>query len=187
MKTTEDNLILSTSSRKHGTSITQSFDKDCVHKGFYTSGLDSIRSILHSIKNEKWNFSETDDELEGFAYEDADVFRMGACNLFSLALNHENGLSAYELRGTDNRFIHAFCAFKYFEKTVYVDVRGATSDLNEFLDSLYVGCDENLVCVPQNVEMELANLTTDEKYGYEFALEVIRKNPDFYSAEQIEG
>lgn len=171
---------------KHQSTIF-TFDEDCVHKGFYATGVDSIRSHLHSIKNEKWNFSDTDDDLEGFAYEDADAFRMGACNLFSLALNQEFGLPAYELRGANNRFIHAFCAYECFGKKFFVDVRGATNDLNEFLDGLYVWRDEELVYVPQNVEKEMANLTADEKIGYAFALEVVRKNPDFYSAEQIEG
>lgn len=187
MKATDNIQIQSASSGEQAISIPRAIDKDSLHKGFYTFGISSISSMLKAIKNENWNFQDTDDDLDGFAFEDADVFRMGACNLFSLALNQENGLPAFELRDTDNHLIHAFCTFELFETKYYVDVRGATSDLNEFSDGLYMRRNEELVCVPQKVGEELANLTSDEKCGYEFALEVIRKNPDFYSAERIEG
>lgn len=166
-------------------STMQCFGNGHFHKGFYILGNKKLNTALSKIINSKWNFEDIDDDKDGFAYEDADVFRMGSCQLFSLALNQELGLAAYELRNTQNSLIHAFCVFEFLHKKVYVDVRGATTDLKEFLTGLYVDPKEKLFCLPQDVKGEKDNLTADEKIGYEFALEVIRRNPGFYSAENL--
>ena len=163
----------------------QCFGNGHFHKGFYILGIENISAALSEIINPKWNFEDIDNDKDGFAYQNADVFKMGSCHLFSLALSQEFGLPAYELRGAQNRFIHAFCIVEFSKKKVYVDVRGSTTDLREFLTGLYVDPKEKLFCLPQNVKGEKDCLTADEKLGYEFALEVIRRNPSFYSAPNL--
>lgn len=153
------------------------------HKGFYLLDSESISKSIAEIINPKWNFKDIENDHDGFSYEDADVFRMGSCQLFSLALNQTLGLPAYELLSEDNRFIHAFCSFDYLGKQAYVDVRGATTDITEFLSGLYIDFSKKLLCFPQNTTAEIERLTPDEKLGYDFALYVIQKNPSFYSAE----
>lgn len=159
------------------------FGKEHYHKGFYLLESENISKSIAEIKNPKWDFKDFEDGCDGFSYEDADVFRMGSCQLFSLALSQAMGLPAYELRGENDRFIHAFCTFEYINKKAYVDVRGATTDLTEFLTGLYIDFNEKLLCYPQNTTAEIEKLTPDEKLGYDFALYVMQKNPDFYSAE----
>lgn len=58
-------------------------------------------------------FRNEQDELPGFAYEDASVFKMGSCQLFSLALAKRFGYEAIEAIGEDGRLIHAFCRGNY--------------------------------------------------------------------------
>ena len=72
------------------------------YKGYF---INNCEEKLSYIENPEWNFTDEQDEVPGFAYEDASVFRMGSCQLFSLALAKRFGYEAFEAIGEDGRLI----------------------------------------------------------------------------------
>ena len=164
--------------------IVQDMGDGKFHKGFYNLGLDYLQNGLIAIKNPWCNFEDDEDDMPGFVYAYADVFWMGSCQLFSLALHRELGLDAYELRGEDDRLIHAFCKSSFRGIPSYVDVRGETTDFSEFLFRLVIYNKEKVCCVPQDVDNDFLTLTNDEKEGYKFALDIIKCYRGYYGPIQ---
>lgn len=150
-------------------------------KGFYLNDPEDMQTALLNLRNDKWNFQDHENDLPGHAYENADAFLHGSCWLFSLVLHEKTNMDALELRGADNRLIHAFCIFPFGDATAFVDVRGITTDFDEFIFPFFIYPNEKVKFVPQNTAHDYESMTIDEKIGYEFALAVYSKNSTYYS------
>ena len=79
----------------------------------------------NELNSEDFNF------LEEFIIKDFSLldFLHGYCNYFSLALHNTYGYEVMNLYDYDKTLIHSFCIYK----NNYIDVRGITPNLNEFL------------------------------------------------------
>jgi len=77
------------------------------------------------LNSEDYNFLE-EITIKNFSLLD---FLHGYCNYFSLALHNTYGYEVMNLYNYDKTLIHSFCIYK----NNYIDIRGITSNLNEFL------------------------------------------------------
>lgn len=152
-----------------------------LHKGFYSDHPSKTHSSLVELRNPSWNYNDEDDNLPGFTYETADVFLHGSCWLFSIVLQKEVNLPAYEIRGNDNRLIHTFCKTDFYGQNAFVDIRGITTDFNELIAPFCIFPNEKISIASQNVSSDFKNMTDDEKIGYEFALYLYHTNKSIYS------
>ena len=105
----------------------------------------------------------------------------GSCWLFSIVLKNEENFSANEIRGNNDRLIYTFCHTIFCGQDEYVDIRGITTDFNEFVAPFYIYRNEKISIVPQDVVNDFEMMTDDEKYGYEFAVFLYNKNKEYYS------
>ena len=97
-------------------------DNRILYKGFYADHSGKTHSALIEFRNPRWNYSDEDDELLEFSYDTADVFLHGSCWLFSMVLQKEANLPAYEIIGNDNRLIHTFCTADFNGQTAFADI-----------------------------------------------------------------
>lgn len=77
------------------------------------------------LNSEDYNFLE-EITIKNFSLLD---FLHGYCNYFSLVLHNKYGYEVMNLYDYDKTLIHSFCIYN----NNYIDVRGITSNLNEFL------------------------------------------------------
>ena len=61
------------------------------------------------------------------------MFLHGICDIFAEALHRKYGYELHQVNDEGNYLVHAFCTAKKNGKTVYVDVRGMTTDYEEFI------------------------------------------------------
>ena len=161
---------------------------DCIHfhTGYHTGPSETyaeMSSILSQVKNDDFT-DNSDVELDRYNfYKDASIFLQGACHLFSLALHQEFGFEAYRIRF--ERSIHYFCISTYNGRKVYIDIRGATTNFQEFVSGTML---PNRACsdyefTPQNIE-EDAKLEDEDDYfaeeGLAFAKKLIQEHPEHY-------
>ena len=149
------------------------------HNGHYLSA--NIDQSLTEIRNSKYSEIKSDDEATiDYHYETADIFLHGSCQLFSLALHKSFGYNAYKITWK-GRHIHYFCMIDLGKHKIYIDVRGMTTDFNEFVLTFCPGLLHSPYSIePQNIaEDEILNDEGDVT-GYAFANEIIERYPSFY-------
>lgn len=61
-------------------------------------------------------------------------FLHGFCTVFAYVLHKEFGYKIYSIYDEDGTIVHAYCVVPNGEETVYVDVRGCTTDFVLFMD-----------------------------------------------------
>ena len=144
------------------------------HNGYYLSG----ENELYDLINPEWDFDDEQDEMPGFAYEDAHIFKMGSCQLFSVALHQIFGYVPYEVKGQDDRLIHAFCIGDFFGQKAFIDVRGITTNWSEFWTGFTVRPEEVIRMEKQQLDTD--QLNEDEAFGYRFACWIIENNKNCY-------
>lgn len=151
---------------------------DHIHKGFYKNG-DVVKSLA-AITYETIMGSAPD---EDGVYSDAAVFLMGSCQLFSYALMNAFGYIPYEIRDNSNN-IHCFCQSKYQGKRVYIDVRGITSDFDEFLRTSCISHSGEITIIRQGVsKADLFPAEWDEDFGLPFARRIVKEYSAHYTVE----
>ena len=91
----------------------------------------SIKDYLGTDKN----ITElVDNNNSDFVLDNADIFRQGVCQLFAYALNKKYKYPVFKI--TVNGAFHIFC--KAEDGKFYIDVRGITSDFDEFIKGINV-------------------------------------------------
>ncbi|WP_027438486.1 hypothetical protein [Lachnospira multipara] len=112
-----------------------------------------------------------------YQYSDGLIFLNASCNLFAKALHEIFGYEVYEVSGSGN---HWYCKTQYNNKTLYIDVRGATSDFAAFSKRYgFIKSETNPDQVPQT---DLS--FSDEPWrdtGYLFACSIIADHEEYYS------
>ena len=154
------------------------------HNGHYLST--NIDQSLTEIRNGKYNeINCGDEDAVDYRYETSDVFLHGSCQLFSLALHKRFGYDAYKITW-DGKHIHYFCMIDFGKTKIYVDVRGMTTNFDEFVATFYPG----LLHIPYSIEPQ--DITEDEDLsaegditGYAFANEIIERYPNYYCLPRI--
>jgi len=127
---------------------------------------------LKGIANPEITESMVKDDEDGRGvFETADVFRMGRCDIFSIALNREFGYAAYKIGETEDGLTHSFCVTFVESRMLFVDVRGMTTDLNQFCSGFSFKTGD--VLTRQDVEREYRQLEDAEQFGYRFAMRII--------------
>ena len=153
----------------------------------FESGVYLFRNIppedfLADIRNPMWSIDLNE---ECGQYNDASIFLQGACHLFAYVLNEQLGYTIFEIRY--GRCCHYFAHAETNGESIYVDVRGGTSDWLQFLSGLKYFPDSTNVIkreVPSNEiceELKKCKANGPETFGYRFAVHVIEKLAVFYT------
>lgn len=146
------------------------------HTGFYENGIENIKKELLEIKS-------SGDSVEILknsecVYYSAEDFLHGICHIFAYALHQKFGYDILELKSNSGSTVHWCCISNYNGKEIYIDVRGVTSDFDEFLFEFYPEIREdfskNIIKNLTNYEIEL------EKNELKFANEIIEKYYNYY-------
>ncbi len=155
------------------------FGKGYFHKGHYLSAnpCSSLKRIGNPYYSESLKNKDGDDI--GDYFSNAYVLLDGACYTFAYALHQELHYEVFEFRCGDS--LHAFCKSTYKEQDVYIDARGATTSLKEFL--FWIGHsteDDYRICPYDDIEEDGVLDDDVKKMLYEFAITIIRIDEDDY-------
>ena len=144
--------------------------------GFYINKKEDVINILQKIKSNK-PVNNSDN-----IYYNAHLFLHGICHVFAYALHLKYGYQILELKNETGSMVHWCCISKYKGKKVYIDVRGITSDYNEFIDEFQPDIGERPI---QNIITNLNNY--EDEWDAEqlvFANEIISKYKHYYLFNQ---
>ncbi len=152
-----------------------------ISTGYYLKGYHKLRCIENKQYEEinLENFEDGDNP-----YDDAWIFLHGSCQLFALALQRKYGYLAVNLQINGNSNAHYFCQSSYKGKTVYIDVRGITTDLNDVI-SEFIYKDYDYKIIKYNFGEE--RLSKADEHGLKFAEQIIEDNPEFYDVNRLES
>ena len=98
-----------------------------MHTGFYLE-LDQCRK-----KDPEADFDFLEEEYAGTSIN-ALTFLHGYCNSFACELSKIYGYRIEEIRNYDNMLVHAYCIGNLNGKVAYIDIRGITTDAEEFFE-----------------------------------------------------
>ena len=127
---------------------------------------------LAGIVNPEITESMVEDDEDGRGvFETADVFRMGRCDIFSIALSREFGYAAYKIGETEDGLTHSFCVTFVENQMLFVDIRGMTTDLEQFCSGFVF--ETGAVLTRQDIEKEYRQLDDAGRFGYRFAERII--------------
>lgn len=133
-----------------------------------------LRKSLSQVKNSLLN----NDELSECPYDAADIFLQGSCQMFSLVLNREFHYPAYKI--SFGRSFHCFCMEIKNGVKIYIDVRGATDDFEEFIRDTYLPNNAQYIIELQNLEEDSKLQEEYDEIGMAFAQEIVTKYRDYY-------
>lgn len=148
-------------------------NNDNFHKGFYENGKENIRTQLLKIEdsNSKEEFKRIN------CCYNAEMFLHGICHIFAFALHQEFGYDIFELESGTT--VHWCCISDYNGKEIYIDVRGATTDFDEFWWEFQTDIGKN---PSRNKIINLTDFADEwEEVELKFANEIITKYYNYYS------
>lgn len=154
------------------------------HNGYFAEAINrrtSIEGLLNTILFDDCFISEKEDDWEKSEcpYRNANDFLHGSCDIFSVVLNNIYGYSVYEVVGENGTSIHWFTIKKVHGRTFYIDVRGATTDKEEFF-SEYKGAMNSSFTIEQRTGDELVVLDRWAETGRMFAHYIISLSNGIY-------
>lgn len=153
-------------------------EKIVLCSGFYASYNINAEQVLCNIECESVLNIDEWKELE-HPYQQLSIFLKGSCQLFALALNKKYGYPVYEITQMD-RVIHCFCIKEYNHQKMYIDIRGATSDFEEFMLGVnMIEGKEYSLRLRRSQEDETLNGEWDD-IGYALAQATIEKFSEYY-------
>lgn len=125
---------------------------------------------------------------DGNSYCTAGDFLTGSCQLFALTLHRKFGYTVYEIiRKKDlndpdkDSLVHAFCKFQYDGIDLYVDVRGITSEYDNFMKGVILPENEACAVRPRDLKKDNADLSETDIWATCFAAYIIDQHPEYYS------
>lgn len=159
--------------------MTSQTNNNYFHKGFYENGKDNIRTQLEKIRsiNPAKVFKNGD-----CIYYEANNFLHGICHIFAYVLHQKFGYDILELRSQSGTMVHWCCISEYSGKEIYIDVRGATTDYDEFLWEFQ----PDIGKAPSKTKItDLADYWEEwkEEEQLKFADEIITKYYNYYSLD----
>ena len=130
------------------------------------------------------NFSEIvyDDTYETCPYVSADDFLMGSCELFALALHYKYGYDVFEIV-SGGKMVHTFCIGDEFK--AFIDVRGITSNINDFMDGVMISSGTDYGIRPRDISEDQRLSNEWDSLAMEFANAIINRHPDYYDVALI--
>ena len=141
-------------------------------------------NCLKGIENPEITEIMVEDDEDGRGvFVTADVFRMGRCDIFSIALSKEFGYAAYKIGETEEGLTHSFCITFVGNHVLFVDVRGMTTDLKQFCSGFTFKTGG--VLTRQDVEREYCQLDDAGRFGYRFAEWIIGKYRSRYDSSRF--
>lgn len=146
------------------------------HKGFYENSKENSKSQFRKIINE-----DLTKELEDMdcIYYNAEIFLHGICHIFAYALQQRFGYDILEIKSKSGTTVHWCCSSIYDQKVAYIDVRGITTDYDEFLLEFQPLIGEN---PSKNKIVDSMDYEDEwEPAGLKFANKIITKYYEYYS------
>lgn len=98
------------------------------HNGFYLDKESLIRELGEQID---FGFLGNEPKCKNFGPDD---FLHGYCDIFACMLHDKYGYPIEKIIDEDGLLIHAYCVCKQYNRTLYMDIRGATDNWEEFLE-----------------------------------------------------
>ena len=149
----------------------------CMETGFFRIGKEK----LQMLKNRNYDEDSIDFNGDWNPYEDADIFLSGSCQLFALELHNRYGYQGLNLQTPANKNCHFFCTTTVGGKTVYIDVRGITDNIEKLIAGYAVN---GYKIVEYNFEDE-KNLSAADMHGVAFAKQIIDDNEGYYNIKKL--
>ena len=151
------------------------------HCGFFEQAKNNyeIKSLLKQIPFEECYLVPTNENLDENPFTDATACLMGCCHAFSYALHLRFGYERYEILNKSGNIIHSFAQASYKGKTAYIDVRGITTDTDEFFEEFRTAIDTANPPSPKPAEP----VSIDEEWFQSalfFSFALIDTHPEFY-------
>ena len=146
-----------------------------IHRGFYLNQNKDFLSQLSEIRSKNpANISNNDT-----VYYNAYLFLHGLCHVFAYVLHQKYGYDILELKNKSESMVHWCCITTYKGQNIYIDIRGITSDFDEFIMEFQPDIGNN------PVRRIVTNLDDyDDEWENEqllFANEIILKYENYYS------
>lgn len=157
--------------------LMRKFGDGQLHNGHYVNMC--VEDSLKAISFDDFNIILTDDEDDNpYIWDTSHIFLKGSCDIFALALHKLFGYETYEIKNQSNgNLIHCYAQSTYNGKPVYIDVRGASTDFNDFYKPWYLNT--NYFITPQNLENKL-DCADYFDTGFKFACAIIEKYLEYY-------
>ena len=123
----------------------------------------------------EFRYKENPKEVDN-AYETADIFLQGSCDVFARLLHERYRYPIYTITSAEGGY-HIFCKWL----GMYIDVRGKTGDVMQFISGLVGSYKEGVEITPAS-EDDVAPDTSNEDLtdGEAFAEYVFNLDPERY-------
>lgn len=145
------------------------------HKGFYESCKENYMKQLLNIRS-------NNQDMEPKTYYSAEFFLHGICHIFAYDLHRKFGYDILELKNKSGGMTHWCCVSDYNDKKLYIDVRGATTDYNEFLEEFQPDMGEHpLEKIIDEKDLINYNDEWEEEEQLKFADDIIERYYNYYS------
>lgn len=145
------------------------------HKVFYESCKENYMKQLLNIRS-------NNQDMELKTYYSAEFFLHGICHIFAYDLHREFGYDILELKNKSGGMTHWCCVSDYNGKNLYIDVRGATTDYNQFLEEFQPDMGEHPL---ERIiaEQDLIDINDDfeDEEQLKFADNIIERYYNYYS------
>ena len=152
------------------------------HKGLFIDGRLSVdfERELDKVTFGKCEIFPCDADLP-CPYEDssAQIFLHGSCDLFAKQFREKFNYDIYEILDKKGRPIHWYAQSNYQGRPAYIDVRGATTNFEEFLYEFKFLAGDDYEIHQRNDDMSHIGEDWVET-GIQFAKYVINANPGYY-------
>ena len=154
------------------------------HTGHYLKGYENIYSSLEEIEFDECYIIPNDiDNSDECPYSSALDFLHGACHLFAYMLYQLFGYEVFKIKTENNDNIHWYAQKIHQGKKAYIDVRGATTDYDEFILEFKESMGTDYEIIKRNKEQDVELQEFNDFWsntGKVFAVAIIDDNVDYY-------
>lgn len=141
-----------------------------IETGCFSNKAQLANELLEKIENPNWHIELN--EAEG-NYSDATIFLQGSCQLFAYALNEYFDYDIVEIRQARGK--HYYCQTSINGVTAYIDVRGMTTNWEDFIFGLkYIQIENDYILLEHSSDELKAELKEPGAvFGYDFARHIL--------------
>lgn len=133
--------------------------------GCFANKAELVDELLEKIENPNWHIELNEEDGN---YSDATIFLQGSCQLFAYALNEYFDYDIVEIRQAKGN--HYYCQTSTNGVTTYIDVRGMTTNWEDFIIGIKYIKEEAYILVEHSKDELKAELQeAGASFGYDFA------------------
>lgn len=154
-----------------------------IRQTFYPSENDRYYTE-QSLDNIRYSDFFEEPDVDDFPYDSACQLLCGSCHIFALSLQKLLHYDVYVIEANIKKTFHAFCKVCRNGVCYFVDVRGITSNIDEFKKGIEIFIHNEHTIRPvsdDDIRKWEEDSNKYDKEGYEFAEAVIKKYKKHYT------